>query len=73
MKYEKININYEINKINARSNKEFEHFNYKKQYLINKNYTVVSNKSTEISLIDRIIPNKLVDKYYLFERKIDII
>lgn len=68
MKYEKIDINYEINKIDTRNKLKLKHFNYKKQYLIDKGYTVISNKAKKVTNNYTEIYNKQVEKRYLLEK-----
>ena len=68
MKYEKINIGYEINKIDIRKQKEKEIFNYKKTFLINRNYVFVNKNDSSISIIDKIISNKHVNDCYKLEK-----
>lgn len=68
MKYEKIDINYEINKIDTRNKVKLKHFNYKKQYLIDKGYTVISNKAKKVTNNPTEIYNKQVEKRYLLEK-----
>lgn len=64
MKYEKIDINYEINKIDTRNKVKLKHFNYKKQYLIDKGYTVISNKAKKVTNNSTEIYNKQVEKIF---------
>ena len=68
MKYEKIDINYEINKIDTRNKLKLKHFNYKKQYLIDKGYTVISNKAKKVTNNPTEIYNKQVENRYLLEK-----
>jgi hypothetical protein len=68
MKYEKIDINYEINKIDTRNKLKLKHFNYKKQYLIDKGYTVISNKAKKVTNNYTEIYNKQVEERYLLEK-----
>ena len=68
MKYKKIDINYEINKIDTRNKLKLKHFNYKKQYLIDKGYTVISNKAKKVTNNYTEIYNKQVEKRYLLEK-----
>jgi len=68
MKYEKIDINYEINKIDTRNKLKLKHFNYKKQYLIDKGYTVISNKAKKVTNNYTEIYNKQVENRYLLEK-----
>ena len=64
MKHKKIDINYEINKINTRNKLKLKHFNYKKQYLIDKGYTVISNKAKKVTNNPTEIYNKQVEKIF---------
>jgi len=64
MKYKKIDINYEINKIDTRNKLKLKHFNYKKQYLIDKGYTVISNKAKKVTNNPTEIYNKQVEKIF---------
>ena len=68
MKYKKIDINYEINKIDTRNKLKLKHFNYKKQYLIDKGYTVISNKAKKVTNNPTEIYNKQVEDRYLLEK-----
>ena len=68
MKYKKIDINYEINKIDTRNKLKLKHFNYKKQYLIDKGYTVISNKAKKVTNNYTEIYNKQVEDRYLLEK-----
>jgi len=64
MKYEKIDINYEINKIDTRNKLKLKNFHYKKQYLIDKGYTVISNKAKKVTNNPTEIYNKQVEKIF---------
>jgi len=68
MKYEKIDINYEINKIDTRNKLKLKNFHYKKQYLIDKGYTVISNKAKKVTNNYTEIYNKQVENRYLLEK-----
>jgi hypothetical protein len=64
MKYKKIDINYEINKIDTRNKLKLKNFHYKKQYLIDKGYTVISNKAKKVTNNYTEIYNKQVEKIF---------
>jgi hypothetical protein len=68
MKYEKIDINYEINKIDTRNKLKLKNFHYKKQYLIDKGYTVISNKAKKVTNNSTEIYNKQVEDRYSLEK-----
>jgi hypothetical protein len=65
--YKKVNTTYEVQAINEQRMKMRRVFNYRRRQLESFGYTIVPNKSNNISLIDRFIPNKLVDNYYNIE------
>ena len=65
--YKKVNTKYEVQAINEQRMKMRRVFNYRRRQLESVGYTILPNKSNNISLIDRFIPNKLVDNYYNIE------
>ena len=68
--YKKVNTTYEVQAINEQRMKMRRVFNYRRRQLESIGYTILPNKSNNISLIDRFIPNKLVDNYYNIEFKL---
>ena len=68
--YKKVDTNYEIDSINEQKMRMRRVFNYRRRQLESVGYTILPNKSNNISLKDRFIPNKLVDNYYNIEFKL---